>query len=370
MGNLIDMYMQNRVSGFSQGNTNNNLQNINSVSNQSSQYLSVPNLTTTPNNLERAPQSDTISIGGKNFKKKNVLLSLGATVLATAVGIGALLITKNKNALKVAQNSEFIPANSLKEAFKYAKKQFGVTYKKDDFKDLELVNYLNEWMSLNKKTMGNSGNPHVIMGGNAGLMAIVQNDKNLRLLTLNNEAFEKTLKDAFNIELLKKHRGAIFDVGKDGKVIIKNEKFDTEYVRSIADRINTAQTNSTAFSLKDKMLLQEDIRNIITPVGLDKDGKYMFRTTNPFMCLDHEQGHFLHSKNKNFGLMADYKLDSPLGQQFKNDETIQKIVRKVSGYATVTPAEFVAETYKFLKSGQVMPKDVMTLYEKYGGPMV
>ena len=53
-----------------------------------------------------------------------------------------------------------------------------------------------------------------------------------------------------------------------------------------------------------------------------------------------------------------------------NDETIQKIVRKVSGYATTTPAEFVAETYKFLKSGQVMPKDVMTLYEKYGGPMV
>lgn len=370
MGNLIDTYIQNRVSDFSQGTGNNNIQNSNSVTNQYSQSLSVPN-STTPNNLERIPQSDSISICGKDFKKKNVLLSLGATALATAVGVGAFFITKNKNALKMTQNSEFAPANSLKEAFKYAKKQFGVTYQKDTFKDLELVNYFNEWMAMNKKTMGNSTNPQFIIGGNSGLMAIVQNDKNLRLLTVNLKGFEKTLKAALDKDLLIKYRGAIFDIGQDGKVIIKNDKFNTEYVRSIADRINTAQTNPNAFSLKDKMLLQEDIRNITTPVGLDKDGKYMFRETNPFLCLDHEQGHYIHQKNnKNFNLMADYKLDSQLGQQFKNDETIQNVARKVSGYATTTPAEFVAETYKFLKSGQEMPKDVMTLYEKYGGPIV
>lgn len=366
MGNLIDAYLQNRVSDFSQRSANNNIQNINLASN-----LSVPNSITVSNNLEKTLQSDTISIGGKNFKKKNVLLSLGATALATTIGVGVFFITKNKNALKMAQNSEFMPANSLKDAFKYAQKQFGVTYQKDAFKDLELVNYFNEWMAKNKKTMGNSANPHFIGAGNTGLMSIVQNDKNLRLLTLNFNGFEKTLKDALDKDLLIKHNRAIFDIAKDGKVIIKNDKFDTEYVRSIADRINTAQTSSNAFSLKDIMLLQEDIRNIRTPIGIDKDGKYMFRKTNPFMCLDHEQGHYIHQKNnKIFSLMADYKLDSPLGQQFKNDEIIQRVARKVSGYATTTPAEFVAETYKFLKSGQEMPKDVMSLYEKYGGPMV
>jgi hypothetical protein len=58
-----------------------------------------------------------------------------------------------------------------------------------------------------------------------------------------------------------------------------------------------------------------------------------------------------------------------LHKHLNNSET-QRIVSYTGGYAMTSIGEFIAETYSLVLSGHKLPKEVIELYKKYGGPML
>ena len=80
-------------------------------------------------------------------------------------------------------------------------------------------------------------------------------------------------------------------------------------------------------------------------------------TAHPNHPILHELGHTMQHDNSPVAYQARARL-SPA----------EKIVAgKVSAYAQEDVREFVAETFTSLATGQILPSDVLTLYQLYGG---
>ena len=62
--------------------------------------------------------------------------------------------------------------------------------------------------------------------------------------------------------------------------------------------------------------------------------------------------------------------DKSIINEFLNDKTIQKTAGKVSEYSKESPAEFVAEVFARRMQGKTFSDDIITLYKKYGGPVL
>ena len=97
--------------------------------------------------------------------------------------------------------------------------------------------------------------------------------------------------------------------------------------------------------------------------------------TSPFHVVYHEIGHVYHHLKAPNMLSKMRKLEE-LKRSGITDFSIlnefnskyQGIARRVSDYATTSPAEFVAEVYAKMIDGKKFDDEVMALYKKYGGP--
>ena len=56
--------------------------------------------------------------------------------------------------------------------------------------------------------------------------------------------------------------------------------------------------------------------------------------------------------------------------EWQNNEKIQEVCSRVSGYSGKEPFEFVAEVYSGLVNGQTFHPDVLSLYKALKGPIV
>ena len=91
--------------------------------------------------------------------------------------------------------------------------------------------------------------------------------------------------------------------------------------------------------------------------------------TTPNYVFHHELGHINHNK-----LISDDIYQKFLSQQklleWQNNEKIQEVCSRVSGYSGKQPFEFVAEVYSGLINGQTFHPDVLSLYKALKGPVV
>lgn len=139
------------------------------------------------------------------------------------------------------------------------------------------------------------------------------------------------------------------------------------------EKLTTEQQRNVLVDLTNTCLLSGDKLHLAYPKG-DK-----FRT------IYHEMGHLQHENSigvdmyaqmakpeeceKWFGKVTDITND------FVNSKEKQQIANRVSGYASESPLEFVAETYRKLiniaiNGGEKLPDDIMALYKEYKGPVI
>lgn len=139
------------------------------------------------------------------------------------------------------------------------------------------------------------------------------------------------------------------------------------------EKLTTEQQRNVLVDLTNTCLLSGDKLHLAYPKG-DK-----FRT------IYHEMGHLQHENSigvdmyaqmakpeeceKWFGKVTDITKD------FVNSKEKQQIANRVSGYASESPLEFVAEVYRKLiniavNGGEKVPDDVMALYSQYKGPVI
>ena len=91
--------------------------------------------------------------------------------------------------------------------------------------------------------------------------------------------------------------------------------------------------------------------------------------TTPNYVFHHELGHI----NHNFVIPDDiYRKFSSQKKllEWQNNEKIQEVCSRVSGYAGRQPFEFVAEVYSGLINGQTFHPDVLSLYKALKGPVI
>ena len=83
-----------------------------------------------------------------------------------------------------------------------------------------------------------------------------------------------------------------------------------------------------------------------------------------YKTIFHELGHLEHEKQSK-KIFEAFKFSS-----FGKNQAEIDIARKVSDYAAESPVEFVAEVFSDLLNGKKYSKDIMDLYNKYGGPKI
>ena len=117
-----------------------------------------------------------------------------------------------------------------------------------------------------------------------------------------------------------------------------------------------------------------DIKGLID--GELVNGKIKETKWSDFYYFNHELGHTRHQESTtNYKLMKKIEeyvdlgeKPSEISEEFASNKSIQATAKKVSEYASESPAEFVAETFAGLLEGKTYSDDVMALYKKYDGP--
>ena len=127
---------------------------------------------------------------------------------------------------------------------------------------------------------------------------------------------------------------------------------------------------STEEQSKYLSILREELISQKVPFNKIPTASILSFKTSPFATIFHELGHTAHEKNAifkyNFGKMHE---GGKLFNLLKTPEA-QETAAKVSWYAKTTPIEFVAEVFSGIISGNKYPDDVMSLYNKFGGPKI
>ena len=331
-----------------------------------------------------ASQPDTVELS-TNKKQE---LSNGAkwgigTGVVVGLGILAYALTRGKAGSKqvqqLAEHVEFKEAKTMEEAQKYAKEKLGVWY--HDINNLEIANFINEWLTKvhNKsKIVDKTSYPKFIASSNEKqitspfcMTSSIKANKNFEghILGVNIRTFEHF--DEFLNSVI--CDGSVIAKNKNGKFVIVDDAYKTDFVNNVIGRMNNYGEKST---IKEKMQLICDIQGIQD--GEIINGKLKEKVTSIYHNLNHELGHLKHQySTKDYESMKkieEFKANnqpvSELTKEFLNDATIQKTAGKVSVYAKESPLEFVAETFAGLQDGMKFDDDVMALYKKYGGPSV
>lgn len=364
------------ITDYNSYKVNNNF-TFRSATNPSSQNNNVPQLTQQP---------DTVSLSNKNKKEglsSGAKWGLGALAVA-GVATLAYVLSKGKVGSKqtqqIIEQVEFKPAKTIEEAKKFAQEEFDVTYNK--IEDLGAMNFFNEWLTgvHNKcNIIDKSSYPKFISNTNA----LEDN----ALFCLCDDTLKYGNKEGYvmgvNMSIIKDFGKSIdrwiYDSGvitknKEGKFVIISNAYDTGFVRGLVKRMNEYNSNTTTFKEKNRIIL--DIMGIQD--GKIINGKIQEVHYNDFHCLNHELGHLRHQEcidtYKQMKKIEEFQKQgeqiSDITKEFVTNAQIQETARKVSDYATESPLEFVAETFAQLMEDKKLPDDVMTLYKKYGGPMV
>lgn len=339
-------------------------------------YVAAPSFTSQPDTVE-------LSTNKKQGLSDGAKWGIGAGVVA---GLGALayILTRGKTGSKqvqqLAEHIEFKPAKTVEEAKKFAKDKLDVIYFDElgKFEDVEMVNFINEWITKtrNNPKFGKNSYPRIVYNTDLDGALMSMTTENAVIngvdygygLGINLSEFKRLEQPA-----LKKHN---FDFGfiKKGineKYYITESKFDNKYTQRLIKNLN-----SDTLKFEDRMQLILDLlsyqeRKVI-------DGVMQIRERSVHNYLNHEQGHLLHSQvSNNYEQMRKVeeflkdKLEvSEITKEFINSKDIQATAGKVSNYAKESPLEFVAETFAGLRDGQKYSDDVMALYKKYGGPSI
>ncbi|MCQ2740325.1 MAG: hypothetical protein MJ237_08915 [bacterium] len=316
-------------------------------------------------NQLQQPQKESLSTGAKWGLGAIAVVGLGA--LACALSRGKV---GTKQAQQLAEQFEFKPAKTIEEAKKFAKEKLGVTITDEagKFEDLEMVNFLNQWLTNihNNPKLGPSAYPKLICNSDKGVASIVEDE-----FISNGINYGRPL--TINTKFFKDFKGRVIDRympqldilarNTEGKYTLAKPEYDSEYTRRLIKYANAEE-----LSFKDKMQCWSDLKAFESRMGEGIEG---IQENGIFRTLNHELGHFLHAKScKDFNLMKNNTGQnmSDITNEFVNNKEIQDTVRKVSKYSTKSPAEFVADTFAGIQDGKTFPDDVMTLYKKYGGP--
>lgn len=367
------------------------MDNISSLSPANQVYIS--------SNKENAAKEVTSPIK-KGVDKKVVAL---ASVAVGAIALGGLIAAgKFKNAQQLAENINFTPAKTLEEAREFAKKNLHIN--KFELTDLDSANYINEALvnfnnniSTDHKRVVKMVRP-LIKGDPDGSFAMSNFDElivdeNL-LKNIGNEIFEylnnkkeypifQSLKFPNVNDLSLKEKMELYD--KISTISLNTLNFNDIFA-------NLYSKNSVKEYLKlnkqfpqtiDEFLKLDENSRISIVKKIMKDTKELPVSKNsggPFRLINHEIGHALHRKNIKSSLFDEYSkyeylpdgtIDvAKLINKFKN-EVGESLFHEIRGnstvYATITPAEFVAEVYSYLCNGVKFSDDIMNLYNKYGG---
>ena len=345
------------------------------------QPVSVPqpnvNLQTPPDTVsfkatehtQTKPKKEGLSIGAKWGLGALALAGIGTAVyFATRGKVGA------KQAQQLAEHIEFKPAKTVEEAKKFAKKNLGLEWSGElKEKDLELINYVNDWVcrGYNAKKF-NIVKPDVAGSlegtGVDGLFAALK-DGNKNLIGIKTDKIIQLGDQLVNYDFTK---SSIYCLDNNNLITIKNAAYDVSFVKDFVNKWNQYRKNPNSYSVMDKLKLLTDWKIVdSSPIV---NGKLNPRKMTIDNWLNHENGHLLHmTTEKNFsqmGKVSEYinRPVSNITKEFVENDDIQKIARSVTKYAKKSPAEFVAEVYAGMCDGIKFSDDVMALYKKYGGP--
>lgn len=352
-------------------------------------YYSYPlNNRVAARNTAFTSQPDTVSLSSNNQTQatktglsKNAKLGLG-TLALVGIGATAYILSRgkvgSKSAQQLAEHIEFKPAKTIEEARAFAEKKLGVNY--NEINDLEAVNFFNEWLTglHNKcKVIDKSSYPKFIanysnLGDNTlaclcdGILKAGKQEGyvmgiNMPLIKNFGSSMDKWICD-----------GTVIAKDKAGKYIITNEAYNTEFVKDLVKRMNEYNPNTTTFKEKNRIML--DIMGLNN--GRMVNGKIEAIRYHDYNFLNHELGHLRHQEcASNYNMMKKVEEFKTMGKpvseitnEFVTNKEIQQIARKVSGYATESPLEFVADTFSQLMEGKTFSDDVMALYKRYNGP--
>ena len=260
-------------------------------------------------------------------KSSHPILATGA-VLTTVAAIGLLIAKgKFKQAKQLAEHINFPEAKSMEDAAKFAKETLRV--KLDIGNNLDLANYLNESFVKLYNTMKGK-------------------------VRLPNKVVLKPIKSADNIDgAAAMNRFGTLSLGKYYQKVL-------DIVKQKGISLKQGLANYASRQPKDKNFFQR--------------------------AIFHEVGHLNHKNHSNMGRLSELKArgikDTHVTKQFLQDVKDNKIVKDFLGkntsseladgtiYGLSSPAEFVAETFSLKVQGIPIPKEVETLYQKYGGPKV
>lgn len=331
--------------------------------------------------------------------------------------------------MKLASHIDFKPAETIEEAKKFGKKFLGIKkYKNID--DLDILNWINGGLvELNNKTKGTSKMPTKITGKDInGAQAAAGNMINGgNILYINQNIIKKMINQlSTNMDILLSTE-ALTRKRNDGTYQLSRLLTKDGFTKKFEDLINKYKKNPNNLSFKEKILLSqstgeimsyvnemfvngsqikqiarmnldfpingkkwtleeikklgkdEQIKVLSELIGLNKDFKIPY-SSNPYSTIFHELGHINHLKSAGRKLYVQYSTleelkgfstkTKEISKEFNDSLEKQAIVRDISIYSGESPAEFVAETYSRLITGDKIPDRVMKLYNSYKGPKV
>ncbi len=406
-----------------------NIHPINTLSNNPKNAANIiSQQTMIPHNaVNKSPDKDTVSIGGKIYKKKNMWLVAGGTLLTAATTIAAFLLRRHVqntsfNNIRLPENIDFNPANTIKEAIRFGKEVLGIRQYKN-INNLEYLNYVNESLvNISNIQKGNCVMPSRVIGSNnmgdaAAAMSGGFNDKykwlskghDLHINTKFLDNIDHTVQNYIDVLKGYGYINQSNNLFKLPLIINETERLKMEALlngktNSIKDKLSLEsglstyidtinkmtepvkflkelQVKSLAYKNKtytieefEKSLSKKEQSNIL--VAILKQNPIKLNATTPFYTIAHEMGHAQHCHSAGiefYGQMDELEnivkgTDTTISKEFLTSEEKQRIARQVSKYATASPSEFVAETFAGLVGGKKYTKEVMDLYKHYKGP--
>ena len=369
-------------------------------------------------------EKDTVEISAdekikKNSKSEKSGMSTGAKwgigLGLTALGcIGARfglqkLAQRGFKNIQVTNFTEkviFKKAETKEEALKFIKETLKISNVDEKF-TLEELNYINRSLTdvinaqkgkcaLPKSITAMDKEMEKIAGDDAAAATIVNVfSKQFGNLEINRSFFEAKRLDS----LLK---DCYFH--KDGTQILKPEQLyklgkDIYYkpVGEYSKLLEKYYSQPTNLCLEEKLKLlesyttfQNNITNLKNGITIGEKGckitsqhKTLQLLLQQDRIVHHEMGHLqeLYMKENNITsnpfkyLINIYRnklnvLPTKTHSEFIKDKKIQEIAGKVSEYAKTDEREFIAEVYSGLITGRNFSDDVISLYKKYGGPVL
>lgn len=310
------------------------------------------NLTSVKNVANTAPYpNDSFTTTSEPKEKSNKMLwALGGLAI---LGAAALIMRGRFSGVKkLAEHIDFQPAKTIDEAKAFAKQHLGIRKFKVD--DLEMANYVNEGLTqVSNRAKGHIVLPKTITVGNGGGRAVMAVGTKSKELYLNPQVVKWDTLSGMCMNRIKK-----LPPDKQKVALEQLQKLEILFKKG-------------SYAAKTEILAQ--VHNFALPIGLRR---------SKFHALYHEIGHLNHA-SQNPSLFKYYSkggtgLDIATKPNKINLDHLVLCEEKLGKgwaanfgiYSATSPNEFVAEMYGYLMQGKKLPKEVMEIYSKYGGPKI